>query len=123
MIGDEHQLLARLGVFETDSAQRFRVSLLGIEDGQGDRVLADHSGAPIGLAPGESPEVHTLFGTGHEERAGLIESRQTLEVDIAAIDDIEGASLGNELIENIDVVELAVADVQKGRDIPAEFPD
>ena len=120
MIGDEHQLLARLGVFETDSAQRFRVSLLGIEDGQGDRVLADHSGAPIGLALGESPEAHTLFGTGHEERAGLIESREAFEVHIAAIDDVEGTGLGNKLIEDVDVVELAVAALQESRDIPAQ---
>ena len=83
-------------------------------------MVADHPGTAVGLAPGESFETHASIGTGHEERAALIESRQTLEVDIAAIDDIEGASLGNELLENIDVVELAVADVQKGRDIPTQ---
>ncbi len=45
---------------------------------------------------------------------------QALEIAIVATDDIEGASLGNELIEDVDVVELAVADMQESRDIPAQ---
>ena len=120
MVGYEHQLLAGLGVFEADAAQRFRVALLGIEHGQSDRVVADHPGAAVGLAPRESLETHASFGSGHKERSRLIESRQALEVDVAAIDDIEGASLWNELIEDVDVVKLAVADVQESRDIPAQ---
>ena len=83
-------------------------------------MVADHPGAAVGLAPRESLETHASFGSGHKERSSLIESRQALEIDVTAIDDIEGASLANELIEDVDVVELAVADVQESRDIPAQ---
>ena len=102
MVGDEHQLLAGLGIFETDAAQRPPATLFGIEEGQGDRVVADHPGTSIGLAPDESPGTHVSFGTSHEERACLMESGQTFEVDIGATDDVEGAGLGDELIENVD---------------------
>ncbi len=121
MVGDERQLLARLGIFETDATRWLRVALFGIEDGERDRVVADHAGAAVGCAPGESFEGHASFGTGQEERACLIESRQALEIDMAAIHDIEGASLWNKLIENVDVMKLAVADMQESRDISVQI--
>ncbi len=51
----------------------------------------------------------------------MIEACQTLEVEIAAIHHIEGTGLGNELIEDVDVVEFAIRDMQESRDIPAQI--
>ena len=119
--GDEYQLLACLGTLEADPPQWLRVSLFGIEDSQCDRVVADHPGTAVGIAPCESLEAHPAFGTGDEEGARLIEASQTLGVDVPSIDDIEGACLGNGLVENIDVVELAIADVQESGDISSQI--
>jgi hypothetical protein len=48
-------------------------------------------------------------------------ARQTLEVEIAAIHDIEGAGFGKELIQNIDVVHLAVTDENERGNIAAQI--
>jgi hypothetical protein len=59
--------------------------------------------------------------SGDEEASGIIEVRQALEVEIAAIHDIECAGFRNELIQNIDVMHLAVADEDERRDAAAQI--
>src|SRR5665213_2104913 len=46
---------------------------------------------------------------------------QALEVDVATVHDVESASFRNQLIEDIDVVKLPVADMDKTRDIAAQI--
>jgi hypothetical protein len=48
-----------------------------------------------------------------------VQAIQSREVDVAAIHDVEGTGLRNQPVEDIDVVQLAVADVDKRRDIAA----
>ena len=60
------------------------------------------------------------FGARHKEAARLVQSMQPFEVDIASVHDVEGAGLGYQQVEHIDVVQLAVADVQKRRDVAAQ---
>ena len=43
------------------------------------------------------------------------------EIDVAAIHDIDGVSLGEQQIECVDVVELAVGYMDKARDISAQI--
>ena len=45
---------------------------------------------------------------------------QALEVDVAAIHDVVGARLGNQQVEDVDVVNLAVGDFDEGRDVAAQ---
>jgi len=50
------------------------------------------------------------LGAGHEEGADQMPAIESLEIDLAAIHDVEGACLGDQLIEDVDVVHLAVAE-------------
>ena len=50
------------------------------------------------------------FGAGDEEAARLVESGQALEVDISPIHYVEGTGLRRELVQNLDIVKLAIAD-------------
>ena len=61
------------------------------------------------------------FCARHEKASGIVKPRQTLEIQIAAIHDIEGAGLGLEKIENFDIVHLAIADVDERGDAAAEI--
>ena len=61
------------------------------------------------------------LGAGDEEAAGIVKAGQALEVDVAAIHDVEGAGLGHQLIEDIDVVQLAVADEDERRDVATQI--
>jgi len=45
---------------------------------------------------------------------------QPLEIDIAAVHDVEGTRLGQQQVEHIDVVQLAIADVQKRGDVATQ---
>src|SRR5262245_43296831 len=53
------------------------------------------------------------LGAGNEEAASIVEPGQSLEVNVSSIHDVEGSWLGHEVIENVDVVKLAVADEDK----------
>lgn len=82
-----------------------------------DDLIADYARAPIGRMGTQAVEPQAPLGSGHEEGAGLVEARQAFEIEVAAIHDIEGAGFDDELIEDIDVVELAIADMQEGWDV------
>src|SRR5206468_5182087 len=55
------------------------------------------------------------------EAASFVETIQPLEVEEAPIHDVERAGLGQQLIEDVDLVHLAVADVDEGRDVAAQI--
>ena len=61
------------------------------------------------------------LGPNDEETAGLMEAVETREIEIAAIHQIECARFGQQLIEDVDLVQFAVADVEKRWDITAQI--
>ena len=61
------------------------------------------------------------FGPQEEEAAGLMQAVETGEVEIAAIHDVEGSGFGQEQVQDVDVMELAVGNVNECRDMPAEI--
>ena len=63
--------------------------------------------------------VHVLLRARDEEATGLVQPIQPCKIDVAAIHDVERPGLRNQLIEDVDVVELAVADVNEGGDVSA----
>ncbi len=57
------------------------------------------------------------FRVGHEEAQGLVQPVQPSEVQVAAIQDVEGPGLDDELIEDVHVVHPARRDEQHAGDI------
>jgi hypothetical protein len=55
-----------------------------------------------------------------KETAGLVESSQSLEIDVASVHDVKSARFGNQLVEHVDLVPLAIADPNKRRDIASQ---
>jgi hypothetical protein len=49
-----------------------------------------------------------------------VKALQALEVEEAAIHHVERARLGQQLIEDVDLVHLAVADMHESRDVAAQ---
>jgi hypothetical protein len=43
-----------------------------------------------------------------KETAGLVESSQSLEIDVASVHDVKSARFGNQLVEHVDLVPLAM---------------
>ncbi len=54
------------------------------------------------------------FGARHKEAARFVKVMKPLEVDISSVHDVEGPGLGQQQVENVDVVQFAVADVHEG---------
>jgi hypothetical protein len=56
----------------------------------------------------------------HEkERCAQVEPIQPREVEVTAVHDVEGTGFGREQVQCLDIVELAVGDVNKGWNIAA----
>jgi hypothetical protein len=71
--------------------------------GDGDPDLCFHGVLGSGV---QATRVHVALGTGDEEAARLVEHIQAREVEIAAIHDVEGARLGQQLHRRISRTKL-----------------
>ena len=107
VVGDKDQCLVGLGVHEADTPQwRFEAFARG-EASEQDGLIADQSrGAVDGMRV--SPlDFEICLAAGHEEAAGLVETKQALEVEEARIHHVERAGFRRQLIEDVDLVHLA----------------
>ena len=61
------------------------------------------------------------LATRHEEAARGVQSEEPLEIEIPAVHHIERAGLRQQLVEDVDLVHLAVADMDKSGDIAPQI--
>ena len=61
------------------------------------------------------------FGARHKEAARVVQAMEPFEVEIASVHDVEGTWLGQPQVEDIDVVQFAVADVQERGNVAAQI--
>jgi hypothetical protein len=119
VVGEKYKTLAGL-VAIADAAQMLRVMRFGVEAVQSDRLIADHSSAALGGRRVEPPSVQVGFCPDDEEGARLIEDIEALEIEIAAIHDIEGAGLGQEQIEHVDLVQFPIRNMDEAGNCSAQ---
>src|SRR5437879_12383825 len=60
-------------------------------------------------------ELHILFGAGDEEGTSLGQEIQASEVHITAIEQVKRSGFGKQLVQNVDVVNLASGHINIGR--------
>jgi len=65
----------------------------------------------------EPTEFEVLFSPCDEDGEALVEPIETLEVNVSAVHDVDRAGLGNELIQDIYVVDSGMRNLYKNRDI------
>ncbi len=119
MIGQEDQLLA-IGISDADASDRCWEMLLRIKPGQSTQLVADDAGRTICWSGVPSRKVQIPLGSRHKEAAGLMQAMQSGEVEIAAIHDVKRPGFGNDLVENVHIVHLAIADVDEAGDVAAQ---
>lgn len=56
----------------------------------------------------KATETKIAFGPDHEEGLGLIEMIETIEVQIAPVEKVNGPGLDEEIVEQVDFVDLAM---------------
>lgn len=114
VVGQEDQSLLGLGIFEPDTTQVFGVVLGDVVSVQCNGLIADDAAGPVHLGRVHAPGVHVAFGAGDKERSCLMHLKQTSKVDVASVHYIKRPRLQDQDVQHIDLVHLAVADVNEG---------
>ena len=120
VVGQEHQRLAGFRVFEADTPQLLWIILRDVVAVQGDALVADDSRTPVDRHRVHPVRIHAALGSGHEERSGLMQREQAGEIQIAAIHDAERSCFEGQHIQHVDLVCLAVRDMDEGGDVAAQ---
>src|SRR6516225_48139 len=121
IVGEEHQPLTGLRIIELDPAQWTVETLARIEAGQENCLIAHQPGRAIDGSRIAAASLEIGLGASDKETSGIIETRKPLEIDIASVHNIEGASFGKKLIQNVDIMHLAITDEDKRGDIAAQI--
>src|SRR5215216_2385723 len=91
VIGQEHQSFSGIGIFESNTSQRPWVAGLGAVEVEHYGLIANQSAAAIDSMRVAALETELGFGADDKETAGELKAMQAFEVQIAAIEQIEGA--------------------------------
>lgn len=94
VVGEHDHVLARLGVPRSHTPELTRVRLGRLRDGEPDRLVADESGRTVDGPGVESAALEVLFGPNHEGGALLVQAMESGEVDVAAVQHVDRAGLG-----------------------------
>ena len=119
VVGQKDQLLA-LGIFDSDASDRCWKVLLRIETIQRTQLVADDASRTIHWQGVLSSKTQIRLGSGYKETACLVQPMQPGEVEITTVHDVERTCLGNNLVENIYIVQLAIADMNKAGNVAAQ---
>lgn len=94
---------------------------MGVEPRQYYGLIAFEPGTFVDGMRVKPPKREIGLGAGDEECCKLREHMEPLEVEIAPVHNVECAGLRYKLIEDIDIVELPVAYMDKGGDITPQI--
>lgn len=113
VVGQKRDALASV-VIDHHTSQRGGIVLAGIKDGQHTYLIAhDIQVGPVngvGVAP---LEFGIGLGAGDEEGVGLMDYKQSLEIQVTTIEQVIGARLDVQQVQCVDLVGLDVADMNE----------
>ena len=120
VVGQKCDALACV-VLDHHTSQRGGIVLAGIKDGQYTRLIAHDVRVDPVYGVGVAPlEFGIGLGTGDEEGVGLMDHKQSLEIQVPAIEQVVRAGLDVQQVQGVDLVGLAVADVNECGDGAAQ---
>ena len=120
VVGQERDAFATV-VLDDHASQCGGIVLAGIENCQYACLIAHDVGVGSVHGVGVAPlEVGIGLGTGDEESVGLMNDKQSLEIQVPAIEQVVRARLDVQQVQGVDLVSLAVADVNECRDGAAQ---
>lgn len=120
MIGQKDQSLAGIGVLEMNATQVVRVSVGAAVAIERDGLVADDSSVAIVGRRAQPPRIHIALGAGYEEGASGMQDVQSTEIEVGPIHDAERARLDQQKFEHLDVVQLAIGNMDEARNAPLQ---
>ena len=122
VVGQKHHALARV-VLDHHPAQCCRVILARKIGRQHARLIAQNRRIdPVHRMRIAPLEFGVAFGAGHTEGLSLVNDKQPGEIQIAPIHQIERPRLQHQIVQHIDLVRLAIGDVNETGNIAAQVP-
>ena len=121
VVGEEHEPLAGIGIGVADPSERQRVARGGLRSRQHDGLIAPD---PRGLVDGvrvPADKLEVGLGPRDEEGPPCLESKEPAEIEVAAVQHVVCPRERDQHIEGLDVVQLAVGNVDNLRDVPAQI--
>ena len=113
VVGQKRDALASV-VFDHHTSQRGGIVLAGIKDGQPTCLIAHDVRVDPVYGVGVTPlEFGIGLGASDEEGVGLMDHKQSLEIQVPTIEQVIRARLDVQQIQGVDLVGLAVADVNE----------
>jgi|SRR3990167_7925997 len=120
IVGQKNKNLVCFGIVIFDAAKLVRVIFFGVKVFQENRLIADEAGCFVDFSGFDSFATHVGFGPGDEECRSRRDPIETLEVQVTAVHDVEGTDFQNQLVQHIDIVDLAVCDTDECWDRAAQ---
>jgi hypothetical protein len=84
-------------------------------------LVGSHTASTIGGRRIDTMSMEIGLGAGHEEGACLMQPVQAAKIDIPSIHDVDGTSLGYQHVKRVNIVQLAVRDMDKARNVAAQI--
>lgn len=113
IVAEEDQMFTGLRVGEFDATELVGIVFGGIEAGEDDGLVTLEAGGVIDGVGIQAAIAPVGLGSDDEECGGLVEGVEAAKVQVAAVHDVEGAGLGQEQVEDVDIVQFAIGDVDK----------
>ena len=120
IVGQKNQMPVVHGIVELDAAQVLRVILASFGCGQHNGLIAAQAGTLVHGARANAAKEQIGFATDDKERLRLMQREPAGEIGEAPIHDVKAARFGDQDVEHIDFVHLAVGDVDECRDVAAQ---
>ena len=108
VVGEELERSVCLGVTVFDATQGLRVAVGGLGTGEDDGLVTAQAGGVIDRSGITAAVTDISLVADNEEGGGEGEGKQALEVKIGAVHDIDGAGLGQQVVEDVDIVQFTV---------------
>src|SRR4051812_31068800 len=121
VVGEEYQGLGRFGILETDSAELMGIVLAGTDPVEHNGLVAYQASGSIGGCRVDAPRIHVCLGSSHEKGSCLRKRVEPLEIQVAAVHDVERSRLGDQQVEGNEVVDLPVGDMDEARNRAAQI--
>jgi len=114
IVGQKHQAFLARSIVVMDSPKAFGISAFGDGVVERDNLVASKAGSLVDRLREKALTIESFFGPSHKERSRLMHSVESLEIEISAIHQVNGAGFPEELVEDVDFVNLSAGDDHHG---------
>ena len=123
VVGQKDERLAGHRVAVFDAAQRLRIIRRCPDAGQHDGLIAQDPRRSVRRVRVAPPITKVGLGADDEERPGGMHGVEPFEVHVAPVHDVESAGLGQQDVQDVDVVQFAIGDVNEGGNAAAQIQE